>query len=227
MEIKYLGHSCFLVDFGGKNLLFDPFITPNPKANAIDIGDIQVDFVLLSHGHQDHCADLETIFQHNPEAKLISSFELVTYFGEKGIQGHPMNTGGSWSFDFGTVKCVHAVHSNALPDGTYGGPCMGFVLHNNEGVLYFAGDTALTMDMKLIPNICPPLKAAILPIGDNFTMGINDALLASDFIGCNKIIGCHYDTFGYIEIDHNAAISKFKQRDKELILLDIGSKISV
>ena len=227
MDIKYFGHSCFLVKFGGKNLLFDPFITPNPRASSVNINEIRVDYVLLSHGHQDHCADLEKIFQVNPGATLISSFELVTYFGERGIQGHPMNTGGHWTFDFGQLKCVHAVHSNKLPDGEYGGPCMGFVLHNDHGTLYFAGDTALTMDMQLIPRICPPITVAILPIGDNFTMGIDDAVIASEFVNCNKIIGCHYDTFGFIEINHDQAIKKFGAKDKELILMDIGSNISV
>ncbi len=223
MEIKYLGHSCFSINFGGKNLLFDPFITSNDLAKSIDIQSIKADYILLSHGHADHVADVELIAKNNPAVKLISSFEIITWFGKKGIDGHPMNTGGKWEFDFGTLKCVSAVHSNSLPDESYGGVAMGFVISNASSCFYFAGDTALHSDMKLIPSICPKLDAAILPIGDNFTMGFQDAILASDFIQCNKIIGCHYDTFGYIKIDHAEAKEAFTAAEKDLVLLEVGA----
>jgi L-ascorbate metabolism protein UlaG (beta-lactamase superfamily) len=139
-----------------------------------------------------------------------------------------MNTGGRWNFDFGTVRCVVAQHSSGLPDGSYGGNPMGFVISNpNVGAFYAAGDTALTMDMQLIPRICPGLDFAILPIGDNFTMGYEDAAIASDFIECNRIVGCHYDTFGYIMIDHKAAKQLFDAQSKELILPEIGKTFDV
>jgi L-ascorbate metabolism protein UlaG (beta-lactamase superfamily) len=136
-----------------------------------------------------------------------------------------MNTGGEWAFDFGKVKCMVAQHSSSLPDGTYGGNPMGFVADNDEGTFYFAGDTALTLDMQLIPMICRPLSFAILPIGSNFTMTYQDAVIASDFIQCDTIIGCHYDTFGYIKIDHDAAVKAFEAENKELILPAIGSEL--
>ena len=225
MKLTYYGHSSFLVETKGTKLLFDPFISPNPlvgKAEKkIDIDAIEADFILLSHGHEDHVADAETIAKKN-SAKVISSFEIVTWMGEKGVEGHPMNHGGHWQFDYGTLKYVSAVHSSVLPDGTYGGNPGGFVLWNDEGCFYFAGDTALTMDMKLIPMTCPALDFAILPIGDNFTMGYRDAFHASDFIECNTVVGCHYDTFGFIEIDHEAAKKAFADQGKELILLPIG-----
>ena len=138
-----------------------------------------------------------------------------------------MNHGGKWSFDFGTVQYVNAIHSSILPDGSYGGNPGGFVIWNDDVCFYFAGDTALTWDMKLIPMTCPKLDFAILPVGDNFTMSYNDAVLASDFIECNKIVGCHFDTFGYIEIDHDAAKKAFSDKCKELILPSVGEKFKV
>ncbi len=234
MKLTYCGHSTFLIETQGSKLLFDPFLTPNPlveaarerlgdasKASRLDADAIEADFILLSHGHQDHVADAEAIAKRTG-AKVISNYEIVSWIGEKGVEGHPMNHGGHWSFDFGTVKYVNAVHSSVLPDGTYGGNPGGFVIWNDEGCFYFAGDTALTMDMKLIPMTCPELDFAILPIGDNFTMGYREAAIASDFIECDTIIGCHYDTFGFIEIDHAAAKKAFEDRGKDLILLSIG-----
>jgi L-ascorbate metabolism protein UlaG (beta-lactamase superfamily) len=226
MKFKYLGQSCFLIEMGGKILLTDPAISANPIGNKEIIDSLKPDYVLLSHGHGDHVADLEKVLKQSG-AILISTYELVTYYGNKGYKGHPMNTGGKWSFDFGTVKMVTAVHSSVLPDGTYGSNPVGFVVWNKEGCFYFAGDTALTMDMKLIPMTCPKLDIALLPIGDNFTMGYEDAAIAADFIECKKIIGCHYDSFPYIEIDHDAAKAEFSKHNKELLLPKIGEEVEI
>lgn len=227
MKLTYYGHACFLIETSGKKLLVDPFISPNELAQGkVDAGAIEADYILLTHGHEDHVADLEPIAKRTG-ATLISSFELVSYYGQKGINGHPMNLGGKFSFDFGTLKYVAAVHSSVLPDGTYGANPGGFVIWNDEGCLYIAGDTALTMDMKLIPMTCPPLTAAVLPIGDNFTMGYEDAAIAADFIECKQIIGSHYDTFGWIKIDHEQAKKSFSDKGKELILLAIGDGLNL
>ncbi len=226
MKVIYFGHSCFGVETAGKKLLFDPFISPNPLAAQIDVDRLDADYLLVSHGHEDHTADAESIAKRTG-ATVISSFEIYSWFGKKGIAGHPMNTGGKWHFDFGTVKAVNAVHSSVLPDGTYGANPLGYVVWNAEGCFYFAGDTALTMDMKLIPMTCPKLKFAILPVGDNFTMGYEDALIASDFIECDTVIGAHFDTFGFIKIDHSAAKKAFSERGKKLILPSIGEVIKI
>ena len=226
MKLTYFGHSCFLIEFGGKKLLFDPFISPNELAKDIDINSIEADYILLSHGHEDHVADAETIAKRTG-ATIIATFEIVTWYGKKGLKGHPMNTGGKWTFDFGTVKMMNAVHSSVLPDGTYAANPVGFVISNDENAFYFAGDTALTWDMKLIPMTCPKLDLAILPIGDNFTMGYEDTIIASDFIECNKIIGCHFDTFGYVKVDHEVAKTAFEAKGKELILPVIGERFSI
>lgn len=226
MNIQYLGQSGFLIEFGGKSLLFDPFITSNPIAKGINKDDLNPDYILLSHGHFDHVEDAEYIAKKSG-AKIISNYEIVEWYGKKDIAGHPLNHGGKFDFDFGTVKYVNAIHTSMLPDGSYGGNPGGFVIWNDASCFYFAGDTALTMDMKLIPLTCPNLDFAILPIGDNFTMGYEDAALAADFVDCKKIIGCHYDTFGYIEIDSDKAISHFNENGLELILPEIGSTIEL
>ena len=226
MQITYYGQSCFGITINGKHLVFDPFITANELAKDIKLEEIPADYILLSHGHQDHVADAEALAQRTG-AKIISNYEIVSWYGKKGLDGHPMNHGGSWQFDFGKVKYVNAVHSSVLPDGTYGGNPGGFVITTEEGTFYYAGDTALTWDMKLIPMTCQALDFAILPLGDNFTMGYQDAVIASDFIACNNIIGCHYDTFGYIKIDHDHARKAFSDQGKELSLLKIGESISI
>lgn len=221
MKITYYGHSCFLVEVGGKKILFDPFITPNELAKDIDAASISPDYILISHGHEDHVADAEDIAKRSG-ATVVSNFEIISWLQEKGIENvHPMNHGGSKTFEFGKVKYVNAIHSSTLPDGKSGGNPGGFVIDTAEGGFYYAGDTALTMDMQLIPKFCK-LKFAILPIGDNFTMGIDDAVIAADFIKCNKIIAMHYDTFGYIKLDQEEAKRKFKVSENELIIMKIG-----
>ena len=226
MTLRYLGQSSFQIQLNGSTLIFDPMITSNPLAGNLNVDDLKADYILLSHGHGDHVENAEQIAKNN-NAKIISNYEIVTWYEQKGIQGHPMNLGGKYKFDFGTVKYVNAVHSSMLPDNSYGGASGGYVIWNEEKSFYFAGDTALTMDFKLIPLTCPKLDFAILPIGDNFTMGYEDAVIAAQFIECDTIIGCHFDTFGYIKIDHEAAKSHFKEAGKELILLNIGQSIEL
>lgn len=226
MKITYLGHSCFLIDTQDKTIITDPFITGNELASSIDVASIKADYILISHAHQDHLLDAEAIAKNN-NATIVSNYEIVTYFGNKGLNGHPMNHGGKWHFDFGTLHYTNAVHTSSFPDGSYGGQPGGFVIETNNHRLYFSGDTALTYDMKLIPQVIGKLDLAMLPIGDNFTMGINEAIVASDFLNCNKILGCHYDTFGYIKIDHKKAIRAFSEAKKELILLPINKNIKL
>ena len=226
MQITYYGHSCFLIETKGKKILFDPFITPNELAKKIDVNSIQADYILLSHGHQDHMADVETIYK-NTKATLVSNFEIVSWFGNKGVEnGHPMNHGGKASFDFGTVKMVNAIHSSSFPDGSYAGNPAGFVVETEEKTFYYAGDTALTLDMKLIGEAYS-IDFAFLPIGDNFTMDITDAVKAADFVKTNKIIGMHYDTFPYIKLDRKEAENVAANGKKELKLMDIGDTLTL
>lgn len=231
MKLTYYGHSCFLLETKKAKILFDPFISPNPivqeiKASSpdsaiISADEIECDYVFLSHGHEDHVADAESILRRTG-AKVVSNFEIVSWFEQKGIEnGHPMNLGGNWSFDFGDIKYVNAVHSSVLPDGTYGGNPGGFIIKADGKTIYYAGDTALTYDMKLIGEEFD-LDFALLPIGDNFTMGVKDAIKAADFIACENVIGMHFDTFGFIKIDHAAAQKSFEDAGKNLMLMQIG-----
>ncbi len=179
----------------------------------------------MTHAHQDHTLDVETIAKRT-DAIIVSNFEITEYYGNKGFSFHPMNLGGSWDFEFGTVKYVNAIHTSSFPDGTYGGQPGGFVIEGERKNIYIAGDTALTMDMKLIP-MRTKLDLAILPIGSNFTMDVDDAIIASDFVQCDKVLGCHFDTFGYIEINHDEAKRKFFDKNKDLMLLEIGESIEL
>jgi L-ascorbate metabolism protein UlaG (beta-lactamase superfamily) len=225
-EITYFGHSSFLVKIGDKKLVFDPFISPNNKAAQVEVSKIKADYVLLSHGHEDHVADAETITKESG-ATLISNYEIAVWFAEKGVEKyHPMNHGGSKVFDFGKVKYVNAIHSSTLPDGSPGGNPGGFVIKHHEGCFYYAGDTALTYDMKLIGEEFK-IDFAFLPIGDNFTMGIDDAIKAADFVGTSKIIAMHFNTFPFIEIDLETSKKAALKAGKELILLNIGESITL
>ncbi|MEY2465971.1 MAG: hypothetical protein QOD03_492 [Verrucomicrobiota bacterium] len=218
MKLTYYGHACFAVQIKNKTLLFDPYITPNELARAVDVNKISADYILISHGHEDHVADAVALAKRTG-ATLIAGFEVAMWFQKQGISKiHPMNHGGAFQFDFGRVKYVTAIHSSSLPDGTYGGNPGGFVIESSEGNFYFSGDTALTSDMKFIGD-STKLKFAALCIGDNFTMGPDDAIKAADLVHVNEILGVHYDTFPPIKINHVEAIAKFKGAGKTLHLL--------
>src|SRR5690606_1354284 len=225
MKITFYGHSCLGLKIGNTQVLVDPFISGNEKASHIDINSIDADYILITHAHQDHTLDVEAIARRTG-AMVVSNYEIATYYKNKGFDHHPMNHGGNWDFEFGNVKYVIAHHSSSFADGTYGGQPGGFVIEGEHKNIYIAGDTALTFDMKLIP-MQTKLDLAVLPVGDNFTMGLDDAIMASDFIECDKVLGCHFDTFGYIEIDHEAAKRKFYDKGKDLMLLNIGESIEL
>jgi L-ascorbate metabolism protein UlaG (beta-lactamase superfamily) len=221
MNITYYGHSCFGVEINGKHLLFDPFITANELAGEVNVSELKADYILVSHGHGDHIEDAVAIAKRTG-AKIISNYEICLWLEKQGVSNtQAMNIGGKMKFDFGNVKCVVAIHSSSMPDGTYGGNPMGFVVETSEGNFYYAGDTALTYDMKLIGEY-RFVDFAFLPIGDIFTMGPENAIIAAGFINCKRIIGMHYDTFPPIKIDRQDAISKFARSGNELTLFNIG-----
>ena len=225
MKITFYGHASLGIEIAGKFIIVDPYISANPKASHIDIHALKADYILVTHAHQDHILDVEAIAKRT-NATIISNAEIAGHYSKKGLKSHPMNHGGSWKFDFGTVKFVNSIHSSSFPDGSYGGNPGGFVIEGEHKNIYIAGDTALTMDMKLIP-MRTKLDLAILPIGNNFTMDVAEAIIASDFVECDKILGYHYDTFGYIEINHEQSIKKFFDKGKDLMLLKIGETIEL
>jgi len=224
MKFTYYGQSAFELETGGKKLLFDPFITHNPLASHIDVSGLMPDYILLSHGHGDHVADLIPI-QKQSGAKVICMAEIAGWLGKQGIEAHGMNIGGGFNFDFGRVKMVNAIHSSTMPDGAPGGNPAGFVIYGEGKKIYFAGDTALTYDMKLLAD--EKLDWAILPIGDNYTMGIDDAIKSTDFFECKNVIGVHYDTFPAIKIDHDEARTKFTNAGINLQLPGIGDSLEL
>lgn len=226
MKVTYYGHSCIGIEIAGKHLLVDPFITPNSAAAEIEVDQVPADYVLLTHGHEDHVADAESILKRSG-ATLISNFEIANWYQAKGIEKtHPLNHGGTAILPFARIKFVNAVHSSVLPDGSYGGNPGGFVIESEEGNAYLSGDTALHYDMKLLGEF-HQLDWAALCIGDSFTMGAEDAAIAAQWAGVKQVLGLHYDTFPPIEIDHMAAKAAFTSRGATLRLPRIGETINL
>ena len=226
MKFTYYGHSCFSVVAGGKTLLFDPFMTPNELAKSIDVDKVAADYIFVSHGHFDHMTDVVRIAKRTG-AKVLGNWELYGWFNKGGLKNtHPINPGGQFTFDFGTVKCFIAQHSSSLPDGSYGGVASGFAFRTADGNFYYSGDTGLTLDMQLVPNWAK-VDFAVFPVGDGLTMGGEDAIHAARMVGANVVVGVHYDTFGFIKIDHAKAVESFQKAGLKLHLLDIGNTVEL
>ena len=221
-KLTFLGHSAFLVESNDHKLIIDPFLTDNPKA-SMAAEDVEVDFVLLTHGHGDHFGDSIEIAKRN-DATIIAPNELAIYCEGKGAKAHGMNTGGSFGFPFGRLKYTLAFHSSSLPDGTYAGQPGGILLKIDNKVLYHAGDTALFSDMKLIGQQYD-LEVAILPIGDNFTMGVTDALIAAEYVQARHYLPMHFDTWPVIAADSQAFLDGLSSRGLRGSVLQPGESM--
>jgi L-ascorbate metabolism protein UlaG (beta-lactamase superfamily) len=225
-ELMYYGHSCFELRMQGKSIIFDPFITPNPLASAIDIQGLKPDFMLLTHGHYDHIADAVQIAR-NSGCKVIACWEMHEWLQRQGISNTlGMNIGGTVDLEFVKVRMMPAVHSSSFPDGSYAGQAAGFLLMSSGLNLYYSGDTDLCREMELIPDICA-LDAACICLGGHFTMDYNDALRCAEMIRCEHIIGMHFDTFDPIKIPHKAAQELFGNAGRKLSLPKVGEHLSI
>lgn len=201
MKLTYYGHSCVLVEHNGKRVIIDPFLSGNP-ASGLSPEEVKVDAVILTHAHDDHFGDTEKIAKNN-DCVVIATFELATYCEQRGMRAHAMNTGGSFQFDGFAVKMTPALHTSSLRVGDqflYAGEPVGLVITMGDKTLYHAGDTALFSDMKLIGERVQ-VDVAALPIGDNYTMGPEDAVIAAQWVGAKHVIPIHYNTFPVIEQD--------------------------
>jgi L-ascorbate metabolism protein UlaG (beta-lactamase superfamily) len=226
MKVTYYGQSAFLMELGGASLLFDPFITGNPKAPKIDLKTLKPDYILVSHGHGDHIGDTVAIAK-NSGATVVCNFEIANWLNKQGVEKTiDLNIGGGRDFDFGRVQLVPAWHSSDLPDGTPGGTAGGFIVTHKNGAFYFSGDTALFNEMKIFGKR-HKFDYVFLCLGDHYTMGYVDAAHAAEFLDCKNVIGMHFDTFPPITIDHQAAQDTFAKAGKSLKLPKPGENFTL
>ncbi|MBE3595636.1 MAG: metal-dependent hydrolase [Hydrogenibacillus sp.] len=228
MEIRYHGHATVELVIGDAHVWIDPYLSDNPLAK-VKADAVRADYIVLTHGHSDHTGDALALAERH-KATIIATFELASYFGAKGANVHPMNLGGAHRFPFGTVRLVQAFHSSSLieEDGriVYLGMPAGAIIEAEGTVLYHAGDTALFGDMKLIGELYRP-RIAFLPIGDNFTMGPEEAVVAAEWLGRPRVIPIHYNTFPVIVQDVDAFVRNLKERGIEGLALSPGESLSV
>ncbi len=218
-KLTWLSHSAFLLESENHKIAIDPFLSGNPRA-MLAPESLQVDYILLTHGHGDHLGDAIKIAKAN-DATIIAPFELALYCEEQKVKVHPMHIGGSHEFPFGRVKLTMALHGSMTPDGRYtGNPC-GFLVTFDRKTVYHAGDTGLFYDMKLIGEM-NQIDVALLPIGDNFTMGIDDAVKATQLLSADLNIPMHYNTFDVINADPEEFKRKVTEAGGKAVILSIG-----
>jgi L-ascorbate metabolism protein UlaG (beta-lactamase superfamily) len=224
-ELTWLGHGCWSIVAGGRRIVLDPFLDDSPVA-PVRSDQVEADFVLVSHGHYDHMADAEKIARRC-NATLVANYEICEWFARRGVEKtHAMNLGGGHAFPFGQLKMTIAHHTSMLPDGSYGGNPCGYVLSLPEGRVYFACDTGLFLDMRLIG--VGGLALAALPIGDNFTMGPDDALEAVRLLSPKRVVPVHRDTWPLIAQDAEAWAARVRRETAaDPVVLAPGGKIAL
>jgi L-ascorbate metabolism protein UlaG (beta-lactamase superfamily) len=224
LKLTYLSHSTFILDDGNRRLIIDPFITGNPTC-PMKVEDVDVQFIVLTHAHGDHLGDaIELATRH--DALIIAVNELANHVASKGARAHNMHIGGAHHFDFGRLKFTIAHHGSSSPDGQYMGEPAGVVITMGGSTVYHTGDTGLFLDMQLIGQR-DSIDCMLAPIGDNFTMGVDDAVLAVDFVKPGLAIPMHYNTFGVIEADPTAFVRGVETLGRSARVLQFGESIEV
>lgn len=223
-KIIYHGHSFVQLNLNGSIIFVDPFIDGNPLCD-LKLKDAKCNYIILTHGHDDHFGNTIELAKEN-DATVIGMVELTDYLWTKKIKTHGMNLGGSFNFPFGKVKLTLAHHSSSTSDGIYTGSPAGVIISAEGKTIFHAGDTALFYDMKLIGEI-NNIDYAFLPIGDNFTMGIDDAVKAAEFLNAKTIIPIHYNTFDEIKGDPNEFKRKIESIGRECRVMKAGEEIGL
>jgi L-ascorbate metabolism protein UlaG (beta-lactamase superfamily) len=221
-KLTYFSHAAWMIESKGHKILIDPFLDGNPTS-PVKAKDVKADFIIITHAHGDHIGDAVPIAK-TCNALIISNFEIANWCSEKGVKTHGMHIGGSRQFPFGTVKLTPAFHGSSFPDGTYGGMPTGVLITVEGKTVYHSGDTGLFSDMKLIAEM-NPIDIALLPIGDNFTMGLTDAVKAVEFLKPKKVIPMHYRTFGIIDADPGEFRKMVQKSGVDVQVLDYGQSV--
>jgi L-ascorbate metabolism protein UlaG (beta-lactamase superfamily) len=224
-RMRWLGHSCLLFESDGQKVLVDPFLTGNPVA-PLKADDVAANFILVSHGHGDHLGDAVPVAQRSG-ATVVANYEIATWLEKQGVKAHGMQHGGGHAFPFGRVKLTLAFHGSMLPDGTNGGNPAGFLITFRDGRrVYDAADTGLFGDMKLIGE--EGVDLALLPIGDNYTMGPDDALRAVELLKPRRVMPIHYNTWPLIAQDADAWADRVKSKTgTDAVVLKPGDWLQV
>lgn len=226
MKIKFLGQNCFLFNYKGIHIISDPFYNYQKEKSGFDITAQKIDFVLITHAHGDHIADVREVLEHHPDAVVIGQPEICGHFGHPNSQD--INFGGSAKIDDLKITMLPASHTSSFPDGSYGGEPSGYMLRLPGKNIYLAGDTGVMADMAYFPALYGKIDAAILPVGSHYTMCARKAsFAASELLKTPKVVGCHFDTFPPIKIDHEAAKARFKEKNIDFKLPELGEEFEL